>query len=151
MSGKLDQSLDEILTTQRRNQQQGRRRSQRRPAGATNAAPAAPAGGIQKNAKNARGATKPTPAKGAGLSGESKIMVSNLVSRDRPSGTTQRRAADMATAQGCFREPDQGMLLPMRPFMPSDPRRRISSAPYIIDVSSTTDIEMRVVISNLSA
>jgi len=78
MSGKLDQSLDEILTSQRRNQQQGRRRSQRRPAGATNAAPAAPAGGIQKNAKNARGASKPTPAKGAGLSGESKIMVSNL-------------------------------------------------------------------------
>ncbi len=129
MSGKLDQSLDEILTNQRRNQQ-GRRRSQRRPAGAANAATTAPAGGIQKNTKPARGATKPTPAKGAGLSGESKIMVSNLVSRNRPSGKIQKRASDMATAQGCFREPDQGMLLPLRPFKPSDPRRRFSSAVY---------------------
>jgi THO complex subunit 4 len=81
MSGKLDQSLDEILTSQRRNQQ-GRRRSQRRPAGTTRPTTTAPAGGIQKNTKPARGATKPTPAKGAGVSGESKIMVSNLVSRD---------------------------------------------------------------------
>jgi THO complex subunit 4 len=80
MSGKLDQSLDEILTSQRRNQQ-GRRRSQRRAAGAARPAPTAPAGGIQKNTKPARGATKPTPAKAAGLTGESKIMVSNLVSR----------------------------------------------------------------------
>ncbi|KAK4122699.1 hypothetical protein N657DRAFT_598414 [Parathielavia appendiculata] len=77
MSGKLDQSLDEILTSQRRNQQ-GRRRSTRRAAGADRPAPAAPAGGIQKNAKPARGAAKPTPAKTAGLTGESKIMVSNL-------------------------------------------------------------------------
>lgn len=81
MSGKLDQSLDEILTTQRRNQQ-GRRRSTRRTAGSTaRAAPTAPAGGIQKSTKAARGANKPTPAKGAGQTGESKIMVSNLVSQ----------------------------------------------------------------------
>jgi len=77
MSGKLDQSLDEILTSQRRNQQ-GRRRSTRRTAGTSKAAPAAPAGGIQKNTKPARGANMPTPAKGGGLTGESKIMVSNL-------------------------------------------------------------------------
>ncbi|KAG7285211.1 hypothetical protein NEMBOFW57_009832 [Staphylotrichum longicolle] len=77
MSGKLDQSLDEILTNQRRNQQ-GRRRSQRRTAAPTRPTTTAPAGGIQKNTKPARGATKPTPAKGAGVSGESKIMVSNL-------------------------------------------------------------------------
>jgi THO complex subunit 4 len=77
MSGKLDQSLDEILTSQRRNQQ-GRRRSTRRTAGTARPAPTAPAGGIQKNTKPARGATKPTPAKAAGLTGESKIMVSNL-------------------------------------------------------------------------
>jgi hypothetical protein len=80
MSGKLDQSLDEILSNQRRNQQ-GRRRSQRRAAGATRSATTAPAGGIQKSSKAARTAAKPTPAKGAGLTGESKIMVSNLVSR----------------------------------------------------------------------
>ncbi|KAL2195799.1 hypothetical protein P885DRAFT_61570 [Corynascus similis CBS 632.67] len=77
MSGKLDQSLDEILTSQRRNQQ-GRRRSTRRAAGAAKPAPTAPAGGIQKNTKTARGANKPTPTKGAGLTGESKIVVSNL-------------------------------------------------------------------------
>ncbi|AEO71430.1 uncharacterized protein THITE_2123770 [Thermothielavioides terrestris NRRL 8126] len=77
MSGKLDQSLDEILSNQRRNQQ-GRRRSQRRAAGATRSATTAPAGGIQKSSKAARTAAKPTPAKGAGLTGESKIMVSNL-------------------------------------------------------------------------
>ncbi|AEO61671.1 hypothetical protein MYCTH_2316574 [Thermothelomyces thermophilus ATCC 42464] len=77
MSGKLDQSLDEILSSQRRNQQ-GRRRSARRSAGAAKPAATAPAGGIQKNSKPARGANKPTPAKGVGLTGESKIVVSNL-------------------------------------------------------------------------
>ncbi|KAL2135220.1 hypothetical protein VTI74DRAFT_9312 [Chaetomium olivicolor] len=76
MSGKLDQSLDEILSSRRGTQ--GRRRSQRRSAGASRPAPTAPAGGIQKNTKPARNAAKPTPAKGAGLTGESKIMVSNL-------------------------------------------------------------------------
>ncbi len=103
MSGKLDQSLDEILTNQRRNQQ-GRRRSQRRTAGTTRPTPAAPAGGIQKNTKPARGATKPAPAKGAGMSGESKIMVSNLVSRCRPSGIpssplTSRQPKDVSESQ----------------------------------------------------
>ncbi|EAQ86635.1 hypothetical protein CHGG_07888 [Chaetomium globosum CBS 148.51] len=77
MSGKLDQTLDEILTSQRRNQQ-GRRRSTRRTAGTTRPAPAAPAGGIQKSTKPARGANKPTPTRAGGVTGESKIMVSNL-------------------------------------------------------------------------
>lgn len=83
MSGKLDQSLDEILSNQRRSQQ-GRRRSQRRTAGTNRPTTTAPAGGIQKNTKAARTAAKPTPAKGAGLTDESKIMVSNLVSRFSP-------------------------------------------------------------------
>ncbi|KAJ9158360.1 RNA annealing protein [Coniochaeta hoffmannii] len=74
MSGKLDQSLDEILSTQRK---AAGRRSTRR-AGGRPAAPAAPAGGIKKNVKPARNAAKPTPAKGSGLVGESKIMVSNM-------------------------------------------------------------------------
>lgn len=74
-SGKLDQSLDEILSTQRKT---AGRRSTRRPAG--KATPAAPVGGIKKNIKPARNAGKPTPAKASGLVGESKIMVSNLVS-----------------------------------------------------------------------
>lgn len=76
-SGKLDQSLDEILTSQRRTA--GRRRSTRRPAGRP-AAAAAPVGGIQKAGKAVRGnAAKPAPNKGVGGIG-SKIMVSNLVS-----------------------------------------------------------------------
>lgn len=74
MSGKLDQSLDEILSTQRK---AAGRRSTRRVAGGRPAA-SAPAGGIKKNVKPARNAGKPTPAKGASLVGESKIMVSNL-------------------------------------------------------------------------
>ncbi|KAK4180337.1 hypothetical protein QBC36DRAFT_320374 [Triangularia setosa] len=73
--GKLDQSLDEILSSQRKNNQ-GRRRSQRRSVGAKPTA--APAGGIQKTTKPTRNAAKPAAGKGAGLTGESKIMVSNL-------------------------------------------------------------------------
>ncbi|KAK4202591.1 hypothetical protein QBC40DRAFT_276217 [Triangularia verruculosa] len=73
--GKLDQSLDEILSSQRKNNQ-GRRRSQRRSVGAKPTT--APAGGIQKTSKPARNAVKPAAGKGAGLTGESKIMVSNL-------------------------------------------------------------------------
>ncbi|KAK3989785.1 hypothetical protein QBC44DRAFT_77664 [Cladorrhinum sp. PSN332] len=77
MSGKLDQSLDEILSSQRKNQQ-GRRKSQRRSVGANRPTPTAPTGGIQKSTKPARNATKPSAGKGAGLIGESKIVVSNL-------------------------------------------------------------------------
>lgn len=78
MSGKLNQSLDEILSNQRK-AAGPRRRSARRTAGRP--APAAPAGGIQKSTRPARNAAKPGNAKAAGLVGESKIMVSNLVSR----------------------------------------------------------------------
>lgn len=85
MSGKLDQSLDEILSTQRRNAA-GRRRSMRRPAGQP--AKAAPVGGIQKTAKPVRGnAAKPAPTKANGVIGESKIVVSNLVRR--PAGISR--------------------------------------------------------------
>ncbi|KAH8899606.1 hypothetical protein GQ53DRAFT_816728 [Thozetella sp. PMI_491] len=77
MSGKLDQSLDEILSTQRKNAT-GRRRSTRRTATTTRPAAApAPAGGIQKN-KATRTTAKGAPARAAGASGESKIVVSNL-------------------------------------------------------------------------
>ena len=78
MSDKLNQSLDEILSTQRRNAT--KRRSTRRTAVGNRPAPTAPAGGIQKKPQTARNANKPIPAKGSGLTGESKIMVSNLVS-----------------------------------------------------------------------
>ncbi|KAK0635140.1 hypothetical protein B0T17DRAFT_515445 [Bombardia bombarda] len=75
-SGKLDQSLDEILSTQRR-AAKGRGRNPRRVSGGKPTT-AAPAGGIQKSQKPARNAAKPTAAKGTGLVGESKIVVSNL-------------------------------------------------------------------------
>lgn len=76
MSGKLDQSLDEIATTQRR--AAGRRRNPQRRAAPT---PAAPAGGVKKNTKPTRNAgAKPAPAKGALARGDSKVIVSNLVS-----------------------------------------------------------------------
>ncbi|KAI3327766.1 RNA recognition domain-containing protein [Xylariaceae sp. AK1471] len=76
MSGKLDQSLDEILSTQRR--AVGRRRgTQRRSAGRP--AATAPVGGVQKTSKQPRNAaTKQAPAKNAGGNGESKVVVSNL-------------------------------------------------------------------------
>lgn len=78
MSGKLDQSLDEILSTRRRSAGP-RRRSQRQSAGRP--APAAPIGGVQKTSKNARAAAnKPAPAKAVPHTGDSKIIVNNLVS-----------------------------------------------------------------------
>ncbi|ROW04057.1 hypothetical protein VSDG_01165 [Cytospora chrysosperma] len=74
MSGKLDQSLDEILSTQRKSG--GRRQSTRKTA---RPATKAPVGGVHKNTKPARGnAVKPAPARGARNTGESKIIVSNL-------------------------------------------------------------------------
>lgn len=78
MSGKLDQSLDEILSTQRRTGGARRRNPTRRVAGRP--ATTAPVGGVQKT-KQARAATaKQTPARGAAAHGESKVVVSNLVS-----------------------------------------------------------------------
>ncbi|KAK0705310.1 hypothetical protein B0H67DRAFT_379205 [Lasiosphaeris hirsuta] len=76
MSGKLDQSLDEILSTQRRNAT--KRRSTRRTAIGNRPAPTAPAGGIHKKPQPTRNGPKPTPSKSSGLTGESKINVSNL-------------------------------------------------------------------------
>ena len=79
MSGKLDQSLDEIALSRRG----GQRRSSRRTAGRPTTT--APVGGISKGARQARGgaANKPAPAK-APISGDSKIIVSNLVSTAPP-------------------------------------------------------------------
>ncbi|KAI0913583.1 hypothetical protein F4824DRAFT_80080 [Ustulina deusta] len=74
-SGKLDQPLDEIISTQRR--AGGRNRNQRRPAGRPVAA--APVGGVQKTSRQPRNAaTKQAPAKAAGGNSESKVVVSNL-------------------------------------------------------------------------
>lgn len=82
MSGKLDQSLDEILSSRRHSARRGGRGGNRNTnASKRNVAP--PVGGIKKNhitTRNARGAGRQVvpsgPADGAGAS---KIIVSNLV------------------------------------------------------------------------
>lgn len=81
MSGKLDQSLDEILSNQRRSATRGNRRGSRRAShpGKT-AAVAAPVGGVKKNVKTAKGAGKAIPTGPSAGSGESKIVVSGMVS-----------------------------------------------------------------------
>jgi THO complex subunit 4 len=77
MSGKLDQSLDEILSSQRRSSGP-RRRNPRRSAGRPTTT--APVGGVQKTSKPARTAVaKAVPGKVTSAIRESKIIVSNLV------------------------------------------------------------------------
>lgn len=79
MSDKLDKPLDEIVSAQRSSA--GRRRSQRRSAGGRSV-PAAPVGGVQKPTRAARGAAaKTAPARGFPAVAESKVIVSNLVSK----------------------------------------------------------------------
>lgn len=75
MSGKLDKSLDELLSSRR----SGARRSFRRSAPSKAASGAAPAGGIKKNSRAAKSAAKNTQPGPSGNT-ESKIMVSGLVS-----------------------------------------------------------------------
>lgn len=103
MSGKLDQSLGDIISTQRRTA--GRRRSARR--SGDRPAVTAPVGGIKKTTKPARpAATKPgTPAKAATITGESKIIVSNLVG-SHAAPLLQPDDADRSLAQGRFRGAD---------------------------------------------
>jgi THO complex subunit 4 len=80
MSGKLDQSLDAIISTKHR-AVGGRRRSQRQSAGRP--AAATPVGGVRKTSRQPRNAaTKQTPARAVAGNGESKVVVSNLVSAE---------------------------------------------------------------------
>jgi THO complex subunit 4 len=76
MSGKLDQSLDEILST-RRKANRGRR--PHKPAKASGAVISAPVGGIKKSVKSARSATKGVPTGPSATPKESKIIVTGLV------------------------------------------------------------------------
>ena len=82
MSGKLDQGLDEIISTQRR-AVGGRRQNQRRSTGGRPAT-TAPIGGVKKTTKQPKGpATKQGAAKAIGANGDSKVVVSNLVCSSR--------------------------------------------------------------------
>jgi len=79
MSGKLDQSLDEILKTQKGSiRGRGTRRGRRAPSGAR-ATPvvAAPVGGVKKNSKQAKGAVKSVPT-GPAAGGNTRVQVSGL-------------------------------------------------------------------------
>jgi len=79
MSSKLDQGLDEIISTNRSSRGRGRGRGGRRVA--SKAAPTGPVGGIRKSTRTAaKGPARPAAPTGpANASGESKVMVSNLV------------------------------------------------------------------------
>lgn len=80
MSGKLDQSLDDIMKDTKpaggRRGRFARSRPTRRAATKAKAAIAAPTGGVQKNTKSAPRSTATTLT--APTSGESKIIVSGL-------------------------------------------------------------------------
>ena len=79
MSEKLDQSLDEILSTRRQSARRGGRGG-RRVANAAKPAAVAPVGGIKKSVKAARGNIRAVVPSGPSAgTGESKIIVSNLV------------------------------------------------------------------------
>lgn len=74
MSGKLNQSLDEIVSSTRK---ASGRRNPRRSAGRPTTT--APVGGVQKNSKKPAAATKQAPTKAVGGPGDNKVVVSNLV------------------------------------------------------------------------
>ncbi|MCJ1456341.1 hypothetical protein MMC28_006702 [Mycoblastus sanguinarius] len=77
MSGKLDQSLDDILSTRRNTARRGR--GGRRGPNTTRVATATPVGGIQKNVRGTKAAAKvAVPSGPAAGNGDSKIIVSNL-------------------------------------------------------------------------
>lgn len=78
MSGKLDQSLDEILSTKRSAHKGSRGRGRRAPAAGRTAGPVAPVGGVKKNQKSAKVTTKATPSGPTVAAVDSKIQVSNL-------------------------------------------------------------------------
>lgn len=79
MASKLDQALDEIVTSNRASRGRGRGRGGRRVASKTTTS--GPVGGIKKNTRGAaKGPVKAaTPTGPANATGESKIIVSNLV------------------------------------------------------------------------
>ena len=79
MSGRLDKSLDEIITSQRGSGRGRTRRTTRRTGPAGKTATVAPVGGIKKNAKSARGPVKSIPTGPSG-NGEGRILVSGFVS-----------------------------------------------------------------------
>lgn len=82
MSGKLDQSLDDIVSSHRRGPGRGPRGRRSGPTrSAATKSTAAPVGGIKKNTtKAAKPVIKGAPTGPSGVSGNSRIIISGLVS-----------------------------------------------------------------------
>ncbi|KUJ23204.1 uncharacterized protein LY89DRAFT_703801 [Mollisia scopiformis] len=78
MSGKLDKSLDEIISTQRRSSVRGRGTRRTRRPGASKPVAVAPVGGIKKNPRQAKGAAKAVPTGPSGGNTEGRILVSGF-------------------------------------------------------------------------
>ncbi|EXJ76791.1 uncharacterized protein A1O5_01299 [Cladophialophora psammophila CBS 110553] len=91
MSGRLDQSLDSIIDSQKKAKREARRRKVGKSTG-----PTAPVGGVKKATKPAKSAIKPS-AGAAAQSRPSKIVVSGLLT--------------LTAAIRRQRSPDQGMLI----------------------------------------
>ncbi|KEF55506.1 uncharacterized protein A1O9_08256 [Exophiala aquamarina CBS 119918] len=72
MSGRLDQSLDSIIDSQKKQKREARRRKVGKPQ-----ATAAPVGGVKKSTRPVKSAIKPT-AGALAQSKSSKIVVSGL-------------------------------------------------------------------------
>jgi hypothetical protein len=77
----MEQSLDDILKANQPTR--GRGRSSRRSGAGRPAAAAAPVGGVSKSTRQGKQSKAAPTAPAAILSGETKIMVSNLVSRSQ--------------------------------------------------------------------
>jgi THO complex subunit 4 len=78
MSARLDQSLDEIIKVQRQTSGARAGRRTRRGGAAGRPAAVAPASGVKKTPKQAKGAVKAIPTGPSGASGEGKILISGL-------------------------------------------------------------------------
>lgn len=80
MSTKLDKSLDEIISTQRRSSVRGKGGRHVRRSATGRPAPVAPVGGVKKNIRNnAKGGAKAIPTGPTG-GGDGRILVNGLVS-----------------------------------------------------------------------
>lgn len=91
MSGKLNQSLEEILKDKRSSGPRVGRGGRPRRGAKPTPNVAAPAGGIKKNTRPIRNAAKQAPAKGAKGSRGSMIQIGNLVSTTPPRAIVSTR------------------------------------------------------------
>lgn len=79
MSGKIDQSLDEIISTQRRSSNRGRGgRRIRRSTHVGRATPVTPSGGVKKMTKTVKHTVKTVPIGPSGTPSNGKIIVTGL-------------------------------------------------------------------------